>query len=131
MSLGIDTNLYHHFYPFDESMILFSRLHVTPVAVSVLVVTYTCTCTVHCKERQQSYHTTTLTLPYYPTLLPFPTLPYTGAWYTMGGEPAMQQKGKATQHNSPETVIFQREIGCLSWGLNLRPALQAMDALNN
>ena len=28
-----------------------------------------------------------------------------------------QQKGKATQHNSPETVIFQRKIGCLWWDL--------------
>ena len=37
-----------------------------------------------------------------------------------------QQKGKATQHNSPETVIFQRKIGCLGWDSNPRPsALQA------
>ena len=35
-----------------------------------------------------------------------------------------QQKGKATQHNSPETVIFQRKIGCLGWDSN--PRLQAM-----
>ena len=32
-----------------------------------------------------------------------------------------QQKGKATQHNSPETVIFQRKIGCLGWDSNPRP----------
>ena len=25
----------------------------------------------------------------------------------------IQQKGKATQHNSPDTIIFQRKIGCL------------------
>ena len=38
-----------------------------------------------------------------------------------------QQKGKATQHNSPETVIFQIKIGCLGWDSNPRPsALQAM-----
>ena len=38
-----------------------------------------------------------------------------------------QQKGKATQHNSPETVIFQRKIGCLGWDSNPQPsALQAM-----
>ena len=38
-----------------------------------------------------------------------------------------QQKGKATQHNSPETVIFQRKIGCLGWDSNPRPsAIQAM-----
>ena len=37
-----------------------------------------------------------------------------------------QQKGKATQHNSPKTVIFQRKIGCLRWDSNPRPsALQA------
>ena len=37
-----------------------------------------------------------------------------------------QQKGKGTQHNSPETVIFQRKIGCLGWDSNPRPsALQA------
>ena len=30
-----------------------------------------------------------------------------------------QQKGKATQHNFPETVVFQRKIGCLGWDLNL------------
>ena len=39
-------------------------------------------------------------------------------------------KGKATtttQHNSPETVVFQRKIGCLGWDSNPRPsALQAM-----
>ena len=29
-----------------------------------------------------------------------------------------QQKGKAAQHNSPETVIFQRKIGCLGWDSN-------------
>ena len=38
-----------------------------------------------------------------------------------------QQKGKAIQHNSPETVIFQRKIGCLGWDSNPRPsALRAM-----
>ena len=33
-----------------------------------------------------------------------------------------QQKGKATQHNSPETVIFQRKNGCLGWDSNPRPS---------
>ena len=41
-----------------------------------------------------------------------------------------QKKGKATQHNLPETVIFQRKIGCLGW--DPRPSsFQAMDALTN
>ena len=33
-----------------------------------------------------------------------------------------QQKGKATQHNSPETVIFQRKINCLGWDSNPQPS---------
>ena len=32
-----------------------------------------------------------------------------------------QQKGKATQHNLPETAIFQRKIGCLGWDSNPQP----------
>ena len=46
------------------------------------------------------------------------------------GNNKKQQKGKATQHNSPETVIFQRKIGCLGWDSNPRPsALQATPKL--
>ena len=38
-----------------------------------------------------------------------------------------QQKGKATQHTSPKTVIFQKKIGCLGWDSNPQPsAFQAM-----
>ena len=37
-----------------------------------------------------------------------------------------QQKGKATEHSSPETVIFQRRIGCLGWESN--PQLSAFQA---
>ena len=44
-----------------------------------------------------------------------------------GNTTLTQQKGKATQHNSPETVIFQRKIGCLGWDSNPQPsAFQAM-----
>ena len=43
------------------------------------------------------------------------------------GKATTQQKCKAAQPNSPETVIFQRKIGSLGWDLNLRPsAFQAM-----
>ena len=34
-----------------------------------------------------------------------------------------QQKDKATQHNSPKAIIFQRKISCLGWDLNPRPSI--------
>ena len=33
-----------------------------------------------------------------------------------------QQKGKATHHNLPKTVIFQRKIDCLGWDSNQQPS---------
>ena len=45
-----------------------------------------------------------------------------------------QQKGRATQHNSPKTAIFQRKIDCLGWDSNSQPSafsyqLKATDSL--
>ena len=39
-----------------------------------------------------------------------------------GNNNTTERQSNTTQHNSPETVIFQRKIGCLGWDSNPRPS---------
>ena len=52
-TMHLDLQMYMYMY-----MFIYVYLH------TVYAYVYTCTCTVHAKKTQQSYHTTTLTLPY-------------------------------------------------------------------